>query len=53
VEHAPARPGEQRRSAVDPSKSARVLGWKPRVSLDDGLRQTYDWFVTLRSEAGA
>jgi UDP-glucose 4-epimerase len=53
VEHAPARPGEQRRSAVDPAKSARVLGWKPQVTLDDGLRQTYEWFVALRSEAGA
>ncbi|HEY9479302.1 MAG TPA: GDP-mannose 4,6-dehydratase [Gemmatimonadaceae bacterium] len=53
VEHAPARPGEQRRSAVDPGKAARVLGWKPQVTLDDGLRQTYEWFVTLRSEAGA
>lgn len=53
VEHAPARPGEQRRSAVDPSKAGRALGWQPRVTLDEGLRQTYEWFVALRSEAGA
>lgn len=53
VEHAPARPGEQRRSAVDPGKAARTLGWKPQMTIDDGLRRTYEWFVTLRSEAGA
>jgi UDP-glucose 4-epimerase len=53
VEHAPARAGEQRRSAVDPSKAERVLGWKPRVTLDEGLRQTYEWFVALRSGAEA
>ena len=53
VEHAPARPGEQRRSAVDPSKAARVLGWKPQVTITDGLRQTYEWFVARRAEAGA
>ena len=51
VEHAPARAGEQRRSAVDTSKAARVLGWRPEVSLDDGLRLTYEWFVARRAEA--
>lgn len=50
VEHAPARPGEQQRSFVNVSKSASVLGWTPAVSLEAGLKQTYDWF---RAHAGA
>lgn len=44
IEHAPARPGEQLRSAVRVAKAARVLGWSPAVPLDAGLRETFTWF---------
>ncbi|MBP9128137.1 MAG: GDP-mannose 4,6-dehydratase, partial [Elusimicrobia bacterium] len=40
-ERKPARPGELFRSVLNVSKAARVLGWKPRVSLKDGLAETY------------
>jgi UDP-glucose 4-epimerase len=42
--HAPARPGELRRSCLDPGRAARDLGWRPAVSLDAGLAQTYAFF---------
>lgn len=42
--HEAAKPGEQRRSCVDPSLARRVLGWSPTVSLEDGLRQTLAFF---------
>ena len=42
--HGPAKAGEQRRSVVDPSLAKRELGWEPRVTLEAGLRQTYEWF---------
>jgi UDP-glucose 4-epimerase len=42
--HAPAKPGEQQRSVLDSSKAGRILRWKPRVSLNQGLAQTVDYF---------
>lgn len=48
VDHAPARPGEQLRSAVKIDKAREVLGWNPQVSLEDGLRRTYEYFAQRR-----
>jgi UDP-glucose 4-epimerase len=39
-EFAPARTGEVQSIAIDPSRAERELDWRPRVSLDDGLRLT-------------
>jgi UDP-glucose 4-epimerase len=39
------RPGDIRRSCLDNSKAARVLGWKPGFSLDVGLGRTISWFT--------
>jgi UDP-glucose 4-epimerase len=44
--HAPERPGELARSAVDPSAAAEHLGWRPQVGLDDGVKAVLDWFRT-------
>lgn len=43
--HGPARAGDLRSNLVDATRAAAVLGWKPSVSLDDGLRQTAEWFA--------
>ena len=45
---APARPGEQQRSAVSVEKGARLLRWRPTVSLEDGLRETFAYFAAKR-----
>jgi len=40
----PPRPGEIQRSVVDPSRAVDELGWRPEHSLEDGLRETYEFF---------
>jgi UDP-glucose 4-epimerase len=47
--HGPAKPGEQKRSCLDLSHSAEVLGWSPKVTLEEGIPLTVDYF---RSEPG-
>jgi UDP-glucose 4-epimerase len=42
--HGPAKPGEQLRSCVDHSRATRLLGWRPEVSLADGLGDTLRFF---------
>jgi dTDP-glucose 4,6-dehydratase len=38
------RPGHDRRYALDCSKMERELNWRPLIQLDDGLKQTVDWY---------
>jgi UDP-glucose 4-epimerase len=44
AEHGPQKPGEQRRSCLNPALAKRCLGWAPTVSLDDGLGRTLEFF---------
>jgi dTDP-glucose 4,6-dehydratase len=39
------RPGHDRRYAMDFSKIERELGWRPRESLQSGLRRTVRWYL--------
>lgn len=43
--HAEGKPGEQRRSCIDPALAGRILGWSPQVAIADGLARTYAWFA--------
>ena len=46
VRHGPAKSGEQKRSVVDIRRAAADFGWRPEVSLRDGLAKTVEFFRT-------
>ena len=43
IQHVADRPGHDRRYAIDCTK-LRALGWAPRVTFADGLRETVEWY---------
>ena len=45
--YGPAKPGEQLRSSIDPTRAGRILGWRPEVKLAAGLEETLRSFGAL------
>ncbi|MEM1431770.1 MAG: dTDP-glucose 4,6-dehydratase [Pseudomonadota bacterium] len=39
------RPGHDLRYAIDPTRIRTELGWRPSVTLEEGLARTVDWFL--------
>jgi len=39
------RPGHDLRYAIDPARIRAELGWRPSVTLDEGLRRTVRWYL--------
>ncbi|MGH2495242.1 MAG: SDR family NAD(P)-dependent oxidoreductase [Ktedonobacteraceae bacterium] len=44
IVRAPKRPGDIYLAYFDSSKAARVLGWKPQETLEEGIKKTVDYF---------
>jgi dTDP-glucose 4,6-dehydratase len=40
------RAGHDMRYAIDATKLATELGWKPTITFEEGLRATVDWYLT-------
>ncbi len=39
------RPGHDLRYAIDPTRMREELGWRPSVTLQEGLRKTVQWYL--------
>ncbi|SNR41347.1 dTDP-glucose 4,6-dehydratase [Paracoccus sediminis] len=44
----PDRPGHDRRYAIDPTRIRNELGWRPSVTVEEGLRRTVKWYLQNR-----
>jgi len=44
LEFQPPRPDDPRRRCPDISKARRLLEWKPKIPLEEGLKLTIEWF---------
>lgn len=45
--HDPPKLGEIRQTYLDSTKAAKILNWKPQVSLQEGLQRTADYFQPI------
>lgn len=43
------RPGHDARYAIDPTRIRKELGWRPSVTLEQGLRKTVQWYLSNTS----
>lgn len=44
IEFVEDRPGHDQRYSVDSSKIHRELGWKARISFENGISETFEWY---------
>ena len=49
IVHEPLPQDDPKQRKPDISKARRILGWEPRVPLDEGLRQTIQYFRTVQT----
>ena len=43
------RPGHDARYAIDPSRIGSELGWRPSVTVEEGLEKTVGWYLDNES----
>jgi UDP-glucose 4-epimerase len=41
------RKGDVRRNFSNTAKAKKILGWKAKVDLEEGIRRTIDWFLSV------
>jgi nucleoside-diphosphate-sugar epimerase len=51
IEYRPMHPADVFTTKADVSKAGRLLGWRPEVSIDEGLRRSVEWYFENRETA--
>ena len=45
--YGPQRAGDQQRSVIDSALASKELSWQVKVSFEDGIKKTWEWFKTV------
>jgi nucleoside-diphosphate-sugar epimerase len=53
IVHEPLPPDDPTRRQPDITKARSVLGWEPRIGLEDGLRDTIEWYRSVLTDIGS
>jgi UDP-glucuronate 4-epimerase len=51
IEYRPAHPADVPSTRADVSKAARLLGWRPEIAIEEGLRRAVEWYHANRDMA--
>ena len=51
IEYRPAHPADVPATWADVSKANRLLGWKPQIAIEEGLRRCVQWYCDHRDLA--
>jgi len=51
IRYGPAHPADVPSTWADITKARTLLGWMPRVTIDEGLRRTVEWYLENRRTA--
>lgn len=51
IEYRPAHPADVPATSADVSKAAALLGWRPEISIEEGLRRSVQWYMENRDLA--
>ena len=44
IKHNTSAPSIKTKICLDISKAKQLFGWKPQISLDEGIKQTLNWY---------
>jgi UDP-glucose 4-epimerase len=50
VEFGPVRPGDLSPRVVVNERAVELLGWRPTVDIAEGVRRTFEWYVSVHGE---
>ena len=51
VSFGPSRPGDLANRTVLNDKARDLLGWEPKVGIEEGMRRSFEWYVASRAQA--